>query len=103
MTPVETLLARLSGVRRTGNGWSACCPSHEDRRANLSVAEGDDGRALVNCHAGCTVQAIAGAVGMTVRDLMPERSGSTPNRNGKPKSSVRTFPTADAAVADLER
>jgi hypothetical protein len=103
MTPVETLLARLSGVRRSGEGWSARCPAHEDQRASLSVAEGDDGRALVICHAGCTVEAIARALGLAVRDLMSEQSGSTPNRNGKPKASVRTFPTADAAVADLAR
>jgi hypothetical protein len=103
MTPIASVLAKLSGLRKTGKGWSARCPAHEDRRASLSVAEGDDGRALVKCHAGCTVEAIARAVGLTVRDLMPEGSGPTPNRNGRTKASERTFPTARAAVAELER
>jgi hypothetical protein len=103
MTPIKSLFAKLSGVRQAGNGWSARCPAHKDKRASLSVAEGEDGRALVKCHAGCTVDAIAKAVGLTVRDLMPERSGPSPNRDGESKPSGRTFPTASAAVADLER
>src|SRR5262249_36403367 len=50
MTPVETLLARLPGVRKARNGWSARCPAHEDRQASLSIAQGHDGTALMKCH-----------------------------------------------------
>jgi hypothetical protein len=103
VTPVRALLEQLQGVQETRNGWSARCPAHDDQRASLSVAEGDGGRALVKCHAGCTVEAVTAALGLTVRDLMPERDRPAPNRNGKPKSDPKTFPTADAAVADLER
>ncbi len=70
-TPIERLLAKLPDARKAGKGWSARCPAHEDRRASLSVAEGDDGRALVRCHAGCTAYAICAAVGLRVADLMP--------------------------------
>jgi hypothetical protein len=97
------LLEKLPDARRAGNGWSARCPAHDDTRASLSVSEGDDGRALVKCHAGCTVEAVASALGLTVRDLMPDRDGPAPNRTGKPKSDAKTFPTANAAVAELER
>ena len=58
MTPVQALLENLPGARRAGNGWSARCPVHDDRRASLSVSEGDDGRALVKCHAGCPAEAV---------------------------------------------
>ena len=44
MTPVERLLAKLPDARRAGKGWSARCPAHEDRRASLSIGEGEDGR-----------------------------------------------------------
>src|SRR6516164_2548450 len=84
MTPIEALLAKLSGAKKTGNGWSARCPAHDDRRASLSISAGDDGRALVRCHAGCTAEAVVSAVGLTLRDLMPERGGPIPHRNGKP-------------------
>ncbi len=41
------------------------------------------------------------AVGLTVRDLFPPGDGPPPPRNGRP--AARTFPTAAAAVAELER
>ena len=50
-------------------GWTARCPAHEDNRASLSIGAGDDGRVLVHCHAGCTTEAIAAALGLTVADL----------------------------------
>jgi hypothetical protein len=37
------------------------CPSHPDRHASLSWALGDDGRALVYCHAGCDFASILAA------------------------------------------
>jgi hypothetical protein len=41
---VEAILARLQAVRRSGRGWVAHCPAHEDRSPSLSVREGWDGR-----------------------------------------------------------
>jgi hypothetical protein len=103
MTPIETLLAKLPGAKRAGNGWSARCPAHDDRRASLSVAQGDDGTALVKCHAGCNTAAILAAVGLKLADLFPAKAGPRSTRNGKPVTGVRTFATAKDAVADLER
>jgi hypothetical protein len=93
----------LSGVRKSGNGWSARCPAHEDRRASLSIGQGDDGRVLVKCHAGCETSAVLAAIGLTLADLFPPKGGPTPTRNGKPASGGRTFATAEEAVAELER
>jgi hypothetical protein len=39
------------------------------------VAEGDDGRVLLNCFAGCSLKDIVAAVGREVRDLFPEGEG----------------------------
>ena len=83
-TPVERLLSKLSGVKKTGKGWLARCPAHEDRRPSLSVSEGDDGRALVKCHAGCKVDEICTAVGLRLADLMPP-ADTLPKSNGKPR------------------
>ena len=87
MTPVELLLSKLEARSRAGSGWTDRCPAHEDRRPSLSVSEGDDGRALVKCHAGCTTEAVCAAVGLTIRDLMPERNDPKvkfgAHRNGK--------------------
>jgi hypothetical protein len=103
MTPAETLLAKLPNAKKAGNGWSARCPAHEDRRASLSVAQGDDGRVLLRCHAGCSAEAIVSAVGLKLADLFPAKAGPTPTRNDKATSGGRTFATAKDAVAELER
>lgn len=58
--------------RKSSRGWVARCPAHDDRRPSLSVAVGDDGRVLVYCHAGCTPEAMVAALGLTMRELMPE-------------------------------
>ena len=64
-------------MRRCGSGWTARCPSHEDRHASLSVAEGNDGRALLKCFAGCTAEAIVAAIGLELSDLFPAGGGGS--------------------------
>jgi hypothetical protein len=103
MTPLETLLARLPSAKKAGNGWSACCPAHDDQRASLSIAQGDDGTALIKCHAGCDTSAILAAVGLKLVDLFPPKTGPTPTRSGRPAPGGRTFATAKDAVTELER
>lgn len=100
MTPVELVLSNLKRVKQVGNGWAACCPAHDDRTPSLSVTEGDDGRALMKCHAGCPVREIASSLGLTISDLMPPRPEFAPDSRTK---SSNTFPTAASAVEKLER
>lgn len=105
MTPVELLLSKLPDAKRNGKGWQARCPAHDDRRPSLSIAEGDDGRALVNCHANCTTEAVMSAVGLSVADLMPSTNGQRSALARKAKSSkpAEVFASASEAVAALER
>lgn len=72
-SPVNILLSRLESVKKTGRGWVARCPAHQDRTASLSIAEGDDGRALVHDFAGCSATDVLGAIGLDVADLFPNR------------------------------
>jgi len=46
------------------------CPTHEDRTASLSIKEGDDGRALLYCHAGCDTKDVVSALGLDWSDIM---------------------------------
>jgi putative DNA primase/helicase len=46
-------IARALKGHRSGKGWLAKCPCHDDRTASLSITEGDDARLLLNCFAGC--------------------------------------------------
>jgi len=88
MRPIETLLAKLPGAKKTAKGWSAKCPAHDDRRASLSIAEGDNGGAVLHCHAGCTPAAVVAAIGMKLADLMPacvEPTNCKPKADSKPR------------------
>ena len=47
-------IAKGLGARRSGpHQWQGRCPSHKDHTPSLSITDGDDGRPLVHCHAGC--------------------------------------------------
>lgn len=48
----EIIANALSG-RKTGTCWMALCPAHHDRQPSLSIRDGNQGRVLVRCHAGC--------------------------------------------------
>ena len=70
----DDVVAKLDRVRRVGDGrWVARCPAHEDRSPSLSVRALDDGRTLLHCFAGCAVEDIVGALGLTLEDLFPPR------------------------------
>src|SRR5713101_3331897 len=69
-TPVANLVERFH-AKRSGNGWLAHCPAHQDKTPSLSIAEGSDGRALLKCFAGCENTAILSALGMSFVDLFP--------------------------------
>lgn len=80
MTPIERLLSRLQGVRRSGDGFVARCPAHDDRKPSLSITEGDDGRVLLTCHAGCSTEQVLAALSLTWDDLFVERKEKQPTR-----------------------
>lgn len=64
------ILDRLRGVQRSGNGWVAFCPAHEDRaKRSLSISVAEDGKTLLHCFVGCAAETVAGAVDMRMADL----------------------------------
>ena len=107
---IDTVLSRLKSARPAGAGkWEAYCPVHENpssgHNRSLSVAEGQDGRVLLHCHAGCSPEDIVGALGLTMADLFPPRadgSGAVPAPVASAKSAesdkrvVATYPYRNA-------
>lgn len=95
--PVQRILTALREhghePRKSGAGWCCRCPAHDDRNPSLSIHAGDDrggGRALVNCHAGCTVDAVCGAIGLRPADLFtPDPSRRNGNAPPRPKPRRR--------------
>ena len=92
----DALLQHLDKVNRTGQGrYMARCCAHEDKSASLSIRELDDGRVLVHCFAGCSVEEVLGAVGLTFDALYPPRDDSAHFKKGE----RRPFPAADVLRA----
>ncbi len=67
------IVAMLTNVERSGDGWTAHCPAHEDNRNSLSINTGDDGRTLLHCHAGCEFGDMVQAMGLQASQLMPAK------------------------------
>lgn len=81
MSALDVVAARLTDVTgfapsRPGGGWR--CPAHDDRRPSLSVSNGN-GRVLLHCQVGCTIEAILGALKLEKADLFDE-PGERPER-----------------------
>lgn len=99
-----SLLDRLEGVRQTGTGrWIARCPAHEDRSPSLSIRETDDGRILVHDFAGCDVQSVLSAVGLSLSDLFPDRLDHriTPTRSRVPLRDLAALLDHEAMIVAL--
>ncbi len=77
-TPLELVLSRLPKSFRSGTGFSAHCPSHNDAKPSLSINEAEDGRVLMHCHAGCDLNDILKQLKLTKSDLF-----SNSNKNSE--------------------
>jgi hypothetical protein len=94
--PIETVIDRLDSVEERNGGFVALCPAHPDRQQSLSVSEGHDGRALLNCFAGCETPEVVKALWLDMRDLF-----AYVWRESKPSSTPRKS-TATAQPCTLE-
>ncbi|MDP9250164.1 MAG: AAA family ATPase [Chloroflexota bacterium] len=90
--PVTLVLSKVDGIRPNGTGWMARCPAHHDRHASLSVTVGADGRALVYCHAGCSLEAVTGALGIAPADLFHMRAPQSPPARTSRRQDVSDHP-----------
>lgn len=94
MCDPSMVLDRLEGVRKSGAGWNARCPSHEDRSPSLSIREGERG-ILLRCFAGCSFSAIVESLGLRPSDLFHEPL-STPQRRQRATKAILKGVCAEA-------
>jgi len=55
-------IALALGGKPNGDGWIAACPAHEDHNPSFKISEGDDGKTLFYCFAGCSQEAVMDAL-----------------------------------------
>ena len=90
-SPLETVLARLKGVRTSLRGWVACCPAHRDREPSLSIGLGEQGQVLLNCFAGCSLDRIVEAMGIAVAELFPKAPSASDSQREQMQRNVLTL------------
>jgi putative DNA primase/helicase len=78
ISTLDLVLTRLHKVRKSGVGWQAHCPAHDDKHPSLSITQGDD-KVLLHCHAGCSFDEVVAALGLDAYQLFDD---------GKPSRSV---------------
>jgi hypothetical protein len=106
MKPIDAILPALRKVTPRGSGWKACCPvasahKHGDQTPSLDLGEGDDGRVLLKCYAGCSAQAIVEALGLTLRNLFPDDSRAS-GKGRKAKAPCIKTPEKKAVARSAE-
>lgn len=68
------------------NQWLAPCPAHDDARPSLSIGLGAEGRRLLHCHAGCSLDEILAAARLTSDDLFATPRLRAVEGSGAPRS-----------------
>src|ERR1035437_10386411 len=98
-TPVDRVVAALQSAvcdpRQRGDKWEARCPAHDDHTPSLSIATGNDGRALITCQAGCRTEDVVAALKLEMADLFVERQN-----DDRPKITS-TYPYVDESGTTL--
>jgi len=76
---MQRVLDCIPNAKQHGAQWRAPCPGHNGEDANLSIGQGDDGKVLFHCKShDCKPDAILAAIGLTFKDIMPEREQGPP-------------------------
>ncbi|WP_297922959.1 hypothetical protein [Metallibacterium sp.] len=100
---IDALLHRLERVQRSGQGWRADCPNGHKTHGTLSLAQGDDGRLLLHCFAGCSTADVLGTLGLALADVMPERLRDESPEGRRTAQERFRLASVTAAAGVLER
>lgn len=99
---LENLLGRVQKAKRSGrDSWIACCPAHQDKNPSMTIREVEEGKLLVHCFAGCSIEEIVSSIGITLADLMPERSPDAIRRPSAVPFNARDVMTCIQSDAGL--
>lgn len=95
----QNLLARFPDAKKSGKGYKALCPAHEDKSPSLTIyftesAEG--GKAHIKCRAGCEWSAVLAAAGIEKKELFFHPNG------GRPQFKPKTIPKETKAFLDID-
>ena len=104
-TPMDTVIQKLfatgANPKQRGDTYTAKCPAHEDNTPSLSISPGSEpDSVLLHCFAGCTIDRITGALGLTPKDLFAPKQRTElqeietytyTNKDGEPVLRVHRY------------
>lgn len=77
----QRVAERIGGAQRSGNQFKAPCVAHDDKNPSLSLRDGEDGRLLAHCFAGCKwsdIEPKLVEMGFSRHELLgPDRTGES--------------------------
>jgi hypothetical protein len=101
--PIDRVLERLEGVRRSGRGWRADSPCGNKSRGSLSITESDAGGVLLCDFSGYTVAEVVEALGLRMTDLFPPSEKAQSAADRKANRDALALTGARAAADALLR
>ena len=97
--PSAKELVQALQAKRIGREWKAFCPAHDDRNTpNLSISEGNEGRALFVCRAGCDRDTVFNAV----RDKVPWLFENANNGASRPKPERKLVRRIEYLIRNIQ-
>jgi len=96
----EQIAVGLGRHTRTQTGFTACCPAHNDKTPSLSIGDGENGKILVRCHAGCDQGAVIDA--LKRRNLWPEPERALPKPAAAKRQIVATYDYVDPETGEIK-
>ena len=81
----------LTGAKKQGNGWVACCPAHDDRTPSLSIIDGDKGP-VWTCRAGCSNAQVTAALKASEIWTVKKSASAAPFQPATPKPKAKPAP-----------
>jgi putative DNA primase/helicase len=99
VTTLADLIAPLTDVETTTDGYLVHCPAHADSKQSLRLTVSDSGKILMKCRAGCLTKDVAAAFGLTMRDLATMTAGAVAFDQRATSQDVQASPADVAALA----
>ncbi len=85
---IETLKSKTGkDLKKTSHGYMTCCPAHDDESPSFSVGEAADGKILLKCFSGCSVEDICRSLNIEVAELF----GTPKNERRETKRIVYSY------------
>jgi hypothetical protein len=104
--PLDVVSARLEIIHGAPPAMRARCPAHGSKGGTLAIKATANGTVLLKCHAGCTLDDVLLAAGLSAGDLFPGRAGAQVRERIAARRRFAKSPEAtvrDALTRELDR